>query len=368
MKTLFARPPTFATVPSLKKATDHFLPLGGRGFKVQGYDLIMLIVLGMATIFGAIKGFAWQVASLASIIVSYFVAYRFRYDVAEMIQAQPPWNQFLAMLILYVGTSFVIWVGFRLISGTIDRVRLKEFDRHLGAAFGLAKGCVFCLLITMFATSLLGPKQQAAICQSRSGYYIAKVLNHGVGVLPKEINDVVGPYLARLDEKLKNGGALEDSSSLTADNPNGLWPSGGIPGLENIPESFQNGLRDALPQMLPNGLGTGSNNLAPTPSTAPANWNLGNGFPNGGLPSFDPANFNSSNLAPSSILPPSGAVGVGTAPQSYPPLGQGSAPWPNAAAGVPPLSSGLRPAGSAVGSPTMPPQTAQPGWGSVLPR
>jgi hypothetical protein len=29
-----------------------------------------------------------------------------------------------------------------------------------------------------------------------------------VGILPKEIHDVVGPYLARLDEKLKNGGAI----------------------------------------------------------------------------------------------------------------------------------------------------------------
>jgi membrane protein required for colicin V production len=113
---------------------------------VQGYDLIMLIVLGMATIFGAIKGFAWQVASLASIIVSYVVAYRFRFDVAEMIQAKPPWNQFLAMLILYVGTSFVIWVGFRLAehehrSGATEGVR----STHLGAAFGLAKGMVYCL-------------------------------------------------------------------------------------------------------------------------------------------------------------------------------------------------------------------------------
>src|SRR5690606_11749274 len=137
--------------------------------------------------------------------------YHFRYDVAEMIQAKPPWNQFLAMLILYVGTSFVIWVGFRLISGTIDRVRLKEFDRHLGAAFGLAKGLVYCLLITMFATSLLGPQQQAAICHSRSGYYIAKALDNGVGVLPKEIHDVVGPYLARLDNQLKAGGAYEEN-------------------------------------------------------------------------------------------------------------------------------------------------------------
>ena len=199
---------------------------------MQVYDLIMLVVLGMTTIFGAIKGFAWQVASLASVVVSYVVAYRFRFDLAAMIQATPPWNVFLAMLILYVSTSFVIWVAFRLFSGAIDRVRLKEFDRHLGAAFGLSKGAIYCLLITMFAMTLLGPKQQSAICQSRSGYYIASALDKAVGVLPKEIHDVVGPYLRQLDEKLRrNQGASPDdaqSNSATWNIP-GFWPPGSEP-------------------------------------------------------------------------------------------------------------------------------------------
>ena len=190
---------------------------------MQAYDLIMLIVLAMATIFGAIKGFAWQVASIASVIVSYVVAYRFRFQLAEMIQATPPWNQFLAMLILYVGTSFVIWVGFRLLSGTIDRVRLKEFDRHMGAGFGFFKGLIYCLLITMFAMSLLGEQQQRAICQSRSGFYIATALDKGVGILPKEIHDVVGPYLANLDDKLNSGGVSVDSEDQNSAQSTSPW-------------------------------------------------------------------------------------------------------------------------------------------------
>ena len=172
---------------------------------MQAYDLVMLIVLSMATIFGAIKGFAWQVASIASVIVSYLVAYNFRYQVADMIQATPPWNLFLAMLLLYVGTSFAIWVGFRIFSSMIDRVRLKEFDRHLGAGFGFVKGLVYCLLITMFAMSLLGQNLQRTICQSKSGFFIASALDRGVGILPKEVHDVVGPYLAELDNKLQQG-------------------------------------------------------------------------------------------------------------------------------------------------------------------
>lgn len=231
---------------------------------MQAYDLVMLIVLGMSTIFGAIKGLAWQVASLASIIVSYIVAYKYRFQVAEMIDAKPPWNMFLAMLILYVGTGFVIWVGFRLMSGFIDKIRLKDFDRHLGALFGFGKGMVFCLLITMFAMTLLGPKQQAAICQSRSGYYITTALNKGAGVLPHEIHDVVGPYLAKLEDQLKHPPAQQTENQLPGwpeipnvvqpnFNPTGLSPSdsnssssGGFPGLDagTVSDSL-NGFRSA---------------------------------------------------------------------------------------------------------------------------
>ena len=42
------------------------------------YDIIMLVVLGAAIAWGIYKGLAWQIASFASIIASYFVAYQFR--------------------------------------------------------------------------------------------------------------------------------------------------------------------------------------------------------------------------------------------------------------------------------------------------
>ena len=50
------------------------------------YDIIMLVVILGAVAFGYWKGFAWQVASLAAIIVSYFVALKFREPVAQYIE------------------------------------------------------------------------------------------------------------------------------------------------------------------------------------------------------------------------------------------------------------------------------------------
>ena len=175
---------------------------------VATYDLVMLGVLCAATAFGAWKGLAWQVASLAAIVASYVVAYRYREPVAAWIPVQAPWRVFLAMLLLYVGTSLAIWIVFRLVSRLIDRVKLKDFDRQVGALLGFAKGVVLCMLITFFAVTLLGEKQRAAIVNSKSGYYIAVLLNRANLVIPDELHEVLQPYLDALDKRIpgENGG------------------------------------------------------------------------------------------------------------------------------------------------------------------
>ncbi len=166
----------------------------------------MLVILVGAALFGAVKGFAWQLASIASICVSYFVAYRFREPMSQSIQADPPWNRFLAMLILYVGTALVIWVLFRMVSQSIDKMKLKEFDRQVGALFGLAKGALYCTLITLFAVTLFGDRARELVVQSKSGRYISQVLDKSEAVIPEEVQQVIGPYLEKFDRQLHQAG------------------------------------------------------------------------------------------------------------------------------------------------------------------
>lgn len=171
---------------------------------MQVYDLIMLSVLVLATLFGAWKGLAWQVASIASIVVSFIVACQFREPVAALLRASPPWNTFLAMLILFLGCSLTIWIAFRFVSELIERVKLKEFDRHAGAVLGLARGILWCVIITLFAVTLLGQSQQRAIVDSRSGYYIAMLLDRARGVMPDELREVLAPYMQTLDQRVES--------------------------------------------------------------------------------------------------------------------------------------------------------------------
>jgi membrane protein required for colicin V production len=161
----------------------------------------MLAVLAVTTLFGLWKGMAWQLASLASLVLSCFVAMHLSGPLAPYISEREPWNRFIAMLVLYLATSLAVWLAFRLVAGAIDRVRLKEFDRQMGAMFGLAKGCLLCVVITFFAVTLSETVRQAVL-KSRSGKYIAVAIQKAAPVMPEEVRDVLGKYIDELDHKL----------------------------------------------------------------------------------------------------------------------------------------------------------------------
>ncbi|MBN2578123.1 MAG: CvpA family protein [Pirellulales bacterium] len=198
---------------------------------IHYYDIIMLVVLVGTLLFGVWKGMAWQAASLGSLVLSAVVALQFGDSLAPYISAEAPWNRYLAMFVLYLGTSLTIWVVFRLVSKAIDRVKLKEFDRQLGALFGLAKGVLLCVVITFFAVTLSETARQAVL-KSYSGYAIAQLTRHAGPVLPEDVRAVIGKYIDELDHKL-------DPNTPPETPPPAETPEGDQPNLETMKTARQ---------------------------------------------------------------------------------------------------------------------------------
>jgi membrane protein required for colicin V production len=165
------------------------------------YDILMIAVLAGATIFGAWKGMAWQVASVAALVLSYFVCLKFSAQLAPVFGETAPWNRFVAMLVLYLATGAAVWLAFRLVAGLLDRIKLRDFDHQIGALFGLLKGVLLCLGITFFAIAL-SPDMRDHILQSRSGRAMAVLLDKADAVMPPELHEVLGPYLNKLEDGL----------------------------------------------------------------------------------------------------------------------------------------------------------------------
>jgi membrane protein required for colicin V production len=190
------------------------------------YDIFVLAVLAAATLYGLWKGVAWQIASIASLVVSAVVAGRYGAALAPYLSRHAPWNRFLAMLVLYLATSAAIWIVFHLVSGLLDRIHLRDFDRQLGAILGFAKGLLLCVVVTFFAVTLSEAARQS-ILHSPSGYYMAKLIRNARPVLPGEVRDLVGKYIDELDRKLDPaippdkalGGGLLDRPPDAASDP-----------------------------------------------------------------------------------------------------------------------------------------------------
>lgn len=160
------------------------------------YDIVMVIIFLGAVWFGFRKGLAWQVASLLSIVLSYFVAVNFRRPVAALISAQEPWNQFAAMLILFLGTSLIVWTVFASFSRNIKKMNMGGFDRQAGAILGAFKGAILCMLATVFAVSLFQSTSNM-VHNSKAGHYVVSGIRQFAQFTPDEL----APYLDHHIEK-----------------------------------------------------------------------------------------------------------------------------------------------------------------------
>ncbi len=164
------------------------------------YDVIILAILGLAILRGAIKGFVWQLASIAALVLSFVFAERFSLIAAPYIGVEPPLNRWIAMLTLYVLFSFLSFAVARGLHGWIEKAKLVEYDRHLGSLFGFVKGVTFCLVLTFFVVTL-SERGRARVLESHSGYLAAIIMDRLHPVMPTELHKVLEPFIHKLDRE-----------------------------------------------------------------------------------------------------------------------------------------------------------------------
>jgi hypothetical protein len=84
---------------------------------------------------------------------------------------------------------------------------------------------LLCVIVTLFVVTLAGAEQRQAVFQSRSGYYIARLLDKADAVMPGELQQVIDPFVKKLEEGVQ---PPPDDWAL----PQGL-EGGQEPGAEN---------------------------------------------------------------------------------------------------------------------------------------
>ena len=161
------------------------------------YDIIILVLLLGTVLFGYWKGLAWQIASVAAVVVSYFAAYRFRDQVAQYVQAEYPFNRIAAMLIIFVACSLIIWLAYAYVNRSLEKAELDGFNRQMGALVGAFLGILLCMVVTMFSVSLLGQSAHDAIHYSKFGPYVLRGISMVHAVVPEELSASLDPHFDR---------------------------------------------------------------------------------------------------------------------------------------------------------------------------
>jgi membrane protein required for colicin V production len=157
------------------------------------YDAAMavLLVLGMAR--GAWRGFTWQVASLASLLLGYITARTSAGQVAPYLPGTPEVQHALAMVAIYIVISGGIFAVAWMVRGTLRKLKLEAYDRHLGMLLGGAEAIGVGLLATLFVVSLATTTRQP-IFSSPTGRVVGAVMNQLGPVLPAEVRKVLAPH------------------------------------------------------------------------------------------------------------------------------------------------------------------------------
>jgi membrane protein required for colicin V production len=177
---------------------------------MQNYDVIMLAVLTISVIIGAVKGMSWQIAMVASIVISFFVAREFHPALAEALSGvNDPWNKFIAMASLYLLTSLGIWMLFAFCAKQIDKYEMKTFDRQTGALLGIVNGVLLCTILTMCAIAFGGENMHNRIAQSKSGPYVSRVLDIVEPIIPEDLQDSLNDYLQQLHNLIEANEQIE---------------------------------------------------------------------------------------------------------------------------------------------------------------
>ena len=120
-------------------------------------DIIVLLLVGGAALFGGLRGFVAEVLTLASWVAA-VVAVKLLHEPLAAWFAGTASTAGGADILAFALIFFVVLIGGKLIAGQLGAAARRSavgwFDRVLGFGFGLLKGLIAATLLFLFATLL----------------------------------------------------------------------------------------------------------------------------------------------------------------------------------------------------------------------
>jgi membrane protein required for colicin V production len=155
---------------------------------VAALDWILAAVLLASMLIGAWRGLVFEVLSLFGWVVAFVAAQWFAQDVAAMLpmgESAGSLRYAAGFVVVFVAAVFVCGFLSWLAKKLVEAIGLRPADRTLGAAFGLVRGMVLLLALTVVVA--LTAQQDAPWWQeSRGAPLLSGLLEALKPALPQE--------------------------------------------------------------------------------------------------------------------------------------------------------------------------------------
>jgi len=115
-------------------------------------DLAFLGVLVVSLLIGAWRGLVYEVLSVLGWALAFYLAQWFAPDVAALLplqSASEPVRYAAAFVLIFIAAVFAAGLLAVLIKKLVEAVGLRPVDRTLGAAFGVVRGVILLLAVTV---------------------------------------------------------------------------------------------------------------------------------------------------------------------------------------------------------------------------
>ena len=106
-------------------------------------DIVFALLILIAAIRGAFRGFVTEVGSMAALILSFACAIIFYKPVAQILEKQfghSLWNPLISFLILFLLVYLLVKLVQRMLQNVIDRLNLDRLDSAMGFFLGITEG------------------------------------------------------------------------------------------------------------------------------------------------------------------------------------------------------------------------------------
>ena len=155
-------------------------------------DWLLLGVLFASMLVGLWRGLVYEVLSLAGWVAAFVVAQWLAGDVVgwlPMLQSAPESVQYAAAFaVVFVATVFAAGLLSWLIKKLVETVGLRPVDRTLGGVFGLARGLVLLLALTV-VLQLTGVARDAWWSSAQGPVWLDIILKGLKPLLPSRFVD-----------------------------------------------------------------------------------------------------------------------------------------------------------------------------------